>query len=129
MISILELEGKLDDIRDAMRRDALPTDMEHVDPPQSELDALNEMTFVRQLRSVGVGNTRVQYAKRDYYRAFTQRSLWTRQNLLFDGEVARFEKKRLQKNGSLDLRLCVMVSAMQPMMRQLGRQVSNCIIG
>lgn len=92
VISILELEGKLDDIRDAMRRDALPTDMEHVDPPQSELDALNEMTFVRQLRSVGVGNTRVQYAKRDYYRAFTQRSLWTRQNLLFDGEVARFEK-------------------------------------
>src|SRR5262249_24540679 len=67
IISILELEAKLDDIRDALKRDVLPTDMEHVDPPDSELDALNEMLFVRQLRRVGVGNNRIQYAKRDYY--------------------------------------------------------------
>jgi hypothetical protein len=97
VISILELEAKLDDIRDAMKRDALPTDMEHVEPPDSELEALNEMLFVRQLRTVGVGNNRIQYAKRDYYRAFTQRSRWTRQNLLFDGEVGRFEKNLLEE--------------------------------
>src|SRR5262249_7583135 len=78
-ISILELQAKLDDIRDAMKRDALPTDMEHADPSDAELDALNEMTFVQQLRTVGVGNNRIQFAKRDYYRAFTQRSQWTRQ--------------------------------------------------
>lgn len=97
VISILELEAKLDDIRDAMKRDALPTDMEHVDPLESELETLNEMRFVRQLRSVGVGNNRIQYAKRDYYRAFTQRSQWTRQNLLFDGEVALFEKTLVEE--------------------------------
>jgi hypothetical protein len=96
-ISILEMEAKLDDIRDAMKRDALPTDMEHVDPPEAELDGLNEMTFVRQLRAVGVGNNRIQFAKRDYYRAFTQRSQWTRQNLLFDGEVAKFEKSLVEE--------------------------------
>jgi hypothetical protein len=97
VISILELEAKLDDIRDALKRDALPIDMEHVDPPDSELDALSEMLFVRQLRTVGVGNIRIQYAKRDYYRAFTQRSQWTRQNLLFDGEVARFERTLVEE--------------------------------
>jgi hypothetical protein len=97
VISVLELETKLDDIRDAMKRDALPTDMEHVDPLDSELEALNEMRFVRQLRTVGVGNNRIQYAKRDYYRAFTQRSQWTRQNLLFDGEVALFEKTLVEE--------------------------------
>jgi len=97
VISILELEAKLDDIRDAMKRDALPTDMEHVDPLDSELEALSEMRFVRQLRTVGVGNNRIQYAKRDYYRAFTQRSQWTRQNLLFDGEVALFEKTLVEE--------------------------------
>jgi hypothetical protein len=97
VISILELEAKLDDIRDAMKRDALPTDMEHVDPPDSELEALNEMLFVRQLRTVGVGDNRIQFAKRDYYRAFTQRSRWTRQSLLFDGEVARFEKTLVEE--------------------------------
>jgi hypothetical protein len=97
VISILELEAKLDDIRDAMKRDALPTDMEHVDPPDSELEALSEMRFVRQQRTVEVGNNRIQYAKRDYYRAFTQRSQWTRQNLLFDGEVALFEKTLVEE--------------------------------
>ena len=97
VISILELEAKLDDIRDAMKRDSLPTDMEHVEPPDSELEALNEMLFVRQLRTVGVGNNRIHYAKRDYYRAFAQRSQWTRQNLLIDGEVARFEKNLLEE--------------------------------
>jgi hypothetical protein len=97
VISILELEAKLDDIREAMKRDALPTDMEHFDPPDSELKALNEMLFVRQLRTVGVGNNRIEYAKRDYYRAFTQRSQWTRKNLLFDGEVARFEKTLVEE--------------------------------
>jgi hypothetical protein len=97
VISILELEAKLDDVRDALKRDALPTDMEHVDPPEYELEALNEMLFVRQLRTVGVGNNRIQFAKRDYYRAFTQRSQWTRQNLLFDNEVAKFEKTLVEE--------------------------------
>jgi hypothetical protein len=96
-ISILELEAKLDDIREAMRRDALPLDMEHVDPPEAELAALDELTFVRQLRTVGVGSNRLQFAKRDYYRAFTQRSQWMRQSLLFDGEVARFEKTLIEE--------------------------------
>jgi hypothetical protein len=96
-ISILELEAKLDDIRDAMKRDALPTDMEHANPSDAELDALNEMRFVQQLRSVGVGNNRIQFAKRDYYRAFTQRSQWTRQNLLFDGEVSKFERTLVEE--------------------------------
>src|SRR5258708_4817135 len=96
-ISILELEAKLDDIREAMKRDALPLDMEHVDPPAAELAALDELTFVRQLRTVGVGSNRLQFAKRDYYRAFTQRSQWMRQSLLFDGEVARFEKTLIEE--------------------------------
>jgi hypothetical protein len=34
-ISVLEVEQKLDDIRDGLKRDALPLDMEDVDPPES----------------------------------------------------------------------------------------------
>lgn len=55
------------------------------------------MQFVRQLRTVGIGANRLQYAKRDYYRAFAQRSRWTRQSLLFDGEVSRFEKNLIEE--------------------------------
>ena len=71
--------------------------MEHVDPPQEELDALNQMRFVRQLQSVGIGATRLQYAKRDFYRASAQRSQWARKSLLFDGEVPRFERTLIEE--------------------------------
>lgn len=96
-IPILEVEQKLDDIRDSLKRDALPFDMEDVDPSQEELDSLDEMRFVRQLRSIGIGSARLQYAKRDFYRASVQRSQWSRQNLLFDREVSRFEKRLIEE--------------------------------
>jgi hypothetical protein len=96
-ISIFEIEAKLDDIRDVMRRNALPADMEYLEPPAGELDALNEMVFVRQLRAVGLAGRRVENAKRDYYRAFAQRSRWVRENLIFDGEVAHFEANLVEE--------------------------------
>ncbi len=89
---MLELEQKLDDIRELMKRDALPLDMEDAEPPAAELQSLDEMNFVRQLHTVGTGDNRIQFAKRDYYRASTQRSKWARLNLLVDGEVGRFER-------------------------------------
>ncbi|MET4023886.1 ABC-three component system protein [Bradyrhizobium sp. S3.2.12] len=52
---------------------------------------------MRQLQSVGIGSNRLRFAKRDYYRAFTQRSQWLRQSLLFDGEVARFERTLVEE--------------------------------
>ena len=96
-IPVLEVEQKLDDIRDSLKRDALPFDMEHVDPPQEELDTLDEMCFVRQLQSIGIGASRLQYAKRDFYRASAQRSHWARQNLLFGDEVGRFDKTLIEE--------------------------------
>lgn len=96
-IAVLEIEQKLDDIRDSLKRDALPFDMEDVDPPQDELEALDEMRFVRQLRSIGIGANRLQYAKRDFYRASTQRAQWARQRLLFDDEVSRFERTLIEE--------------------------------
>lgn len=96
-IPITELEAKIDDIREMMKRDALPVDMEGAEPPSEDLAAFDEMIFVRQLRSVGTGDNRIQFAKRDYYRAFTQRSKWARLNLLFDGEMSRFEKTLVEE--------------------------------
>ena len=105
-ISVLEVEQKLDDIRDSLRRNALPFDMADVDPPQEELDALEEMRFVRQLRSIGIGANRLQYAKRDFYRASTQRSHWARKNLLFNGEVGRFDRTLIEEWQPRFARMC-----------------------
>jgi hypothetical protein len=75
----------------------LPLDMEDADPSESELVLLDEMRFVRQLHAIGIGANRLRFAKRDFYRASTQRSRWTRQSLLFDGEVSRFEKTLIEE--------------------------------
>lgn len=90
-ISVLEVEAKLDDIRDSLKRDALVADQEHVEPPADEIADYEARPFVRQLKVVGIGGNRIEYAKRDYYRAFTQRSKWVREHLVFDGEIAKYE--------------------------------------
>jgi hypothetical protein len=90
-ISVLEVEAKLDDIRDSMKRDALVADQEHVEPTIDEIADYEGRPFVRQLQVVGVGGNRIEFAKRDYYRAFTQRSKWVREHLVFDGEIAKYE--------------------------------------
>jgi hypothetical protein len=128
-ISILELEAKLDDIRDAMKRDTLPTDMEHADPSDAELDALNEMTFVQQLRTVGIGTSRIRFAKRDYYRAFTQRSQWTRQNLLFDGEVSKFERTLVEEWQPRFETMCDGLdgAAAETMIRRAGQELYHWV--
>lgn len=96
-ISVLEVEQKLDDIRDGLKRDALPLDMEHVIPSAAELASFDEMRFVKQLQSVGIGGLRLEYAKRDFYRASAQRSRWVRESLLFDDEVGRFEQLLIEE--------------------------------
>ena len=96
-IPVIEIERKLDDIRESMKRDALPLDMGYIDPPDHELDALDEMRFVRQLNSVGIGGDRLHYAKRDFYRASTQRSEWARKKLLLDSEVGRFDSLLIEE--------------------------------
>jgi hypothetical protein len=96
-VSVLEVEAKLDDIRDVMKRDALPVEMEDANPREGELEAFDEMTFVRQLRLIRLGAARIEFAKRDFYRASTQRSRWTRENLLFDGEVSTFETRLVEE--------------------------------
>ncbi|MGX9181558.1 ABC-three component system protein [Mesorhizobium sp. BHbdii] len=90
-ISVLEVEAKLDDIRDGLKRAALVADQEYVDPTSDEIADYEGRPFVRQLKVVGVGGNRIEYAKRDYYRAFTQRSKWVREHLVFDGEIAKYE--------------------------------------
>ncbi|SLN69252.1 hypothetical protein ROJ8625_03612 [Roseivivax jejudonensis] len=94
---MLEVEQKLDDIRDGLKRDALPLDMEHFVPSAAELESLDQMRFVKQLQSVGIGGSRLEYAKRDFYRASTQRSRWVRDSLLFDDEVGRFEQLLIEE--------------------------------
>lgn len=91
-ISIIEVENKIDELREYFHRDALPVNMGAAEPSVEIAASYEEFNFVRQLRAVGLQGKRLEFAKRDFYRAYEQRSQWAREKLLFDGEINSFQR-------------------------------------
>jgi len=85
-----ELSSALSDFRDQFRRDNLPVDL---DLMIQSIDAsgYQDKVFVEQLRLIGLGNPRILIAINEYFRAYEQRSRWMRENLLFIGELGKYE--------------------------------------
>ncbi|MGO7163227.1 ABC-three component system protein [Rhizobium johnstonii] len=96
-IPISALEAKLDDIRELIKRDALIADFEHAEPSDSEIAEYDGFRFVKQLHVIGLGGNRLRFAKRDYYRAFVQRSKWTREHVVLDEELEKFEQRLVEE--------------------------------
>jgi len=96
-IAISAIEAKIDDIRDILKRDALTADFEFAEPSEATVADYDGFRFVKQLRVIGLGGNRIGYAKRDYYRAFAQRSKWTREHVVLDEELAKFEATLMEE--------------------------------
>jgi len=86
-----ELEDQIDELREQFHREALPVDQDILDIEASR-EVYREYVFVRQAELAGIGSKRILAAIRDYYRAFTQRSRWRREELLLVGEMGSYEK-------------------------------------
>jgi len=91
-IPVIAVDAKIEELRESFQRDALPVDFAELDVTQEILDEHDERLFVRQLRDIRVASKRIEWAIRDYYRAFEQRSRWTRDDLLVDNELQRYER-------------------------------------
>lgn len=91
-IPVLALDQRVDELREEFKRNTLPIDFKTSDPPPAVVAELDGRPFVRQLRRIEIGPTRIEYAIRDFYRASEQRSRWAREDLLLDGELASFEQ-------------------------------------
>ena len=91
-IPLLAIDQRIDELREDFRRDALPVDVKGAVPSPEVIAELDKRPFVQQLRRIKIGTPRIELAIRDYYRAFEQRSRWTRQELLVDGELERYEE-------------------------------------
>jgi hypothetical protein len=90
-ISLLTLRSKIDEIAAAFRYGDLLLHPNVEAPPDAEDLASDSRTFVRQMRCVGLPQPSVDGAKRDFYRATTQRSEWVRESALLDGEAQRYD--------------------------------------
>jgi hypothetical protein len=91
-IPVTAIENKIDELRESFKRDALPVDFADKTPPAEVVAALDKRPFVQQLRLISIGDRRVEFAIRDYYRASEQRSKWAREDLLIDGELEVYER-------------------------------------
>lgn len=91
-IPLTAIENKIDELRESFKRDALPIDFADKTPPAAVVAALDKRPFVHQLRLISIGDRRVEFAIRDYYRASEQRSKWAREDLLIDGELEVYER-------------------------------------
>ncbi|KTT69573.1 ABC-three component system protein [Sphingomonas sanguinis] len=91
-IPVIAVDAKIEELRESFQRDALPVDFAELDVTKEILDEHDERLFVRQLRDIQVAPKRIEWAIRDYYRAFEQRSRWTRDDLLVDNELQRYER-------------------------------------
>lgn len=92
-ISRTELEAQISDIQESLKPDALPIDdaIERLMTALNQLPEFSGRNFYRQVELVGAGKNRILNAVNSYQRAFTQRSQWTRDELLFDTDIAKYE--------------------------------------
>lgn len=95
-ISLLALRAKIDEIASAFRTGELLISPD-LTVPTEVLPASDSRIFVKQMRCVDVAEEAVELAKLDFYRATAQRSTWTRENALLDGEAARYDADLVER--------------------------------
>ncbi|WP_460167351.1 ABC-three component system protein [Thermostilla marina] len=90
---LLAEEGRL---REQFKQDNLPVD-DDIMNAAVDASGYQDRTFVHQLLLIEIGNQRIFYAIRNYFRAFEQRSRWVREDLLFVGELDRYEDRLVEE--------------------------------
>jgi hypothetical protein len=95
-VTLVEIQEKIDEIRDGLKRQSLPVAFASYNPTKDMFDSSDSRDFVRQLRLVEIGQQRILLAVRDFYRAFEQRSEWARDGLIFDGEMEHYERALIE---------------------------------
>jgi hypothetical protein len=91
-----ELEAEASRIRAQFKEDSLPVD-DDIMRATVEASGYMDMQFVKQLNLIDVNQNRMLHAIRNYYRAFEQRSRWMREELLYVGELDRYEERLIEE--------------------------------
>lgn len=90
-----EIDAQISEIQESLKPDSLPID-EELDALMVALDQLPEFStrpFYKQVELVGGSQLRIRNAITSYLQAFRQRSAWTRNDLLFDADLQKYDKR------------------------------------
>lgn len=96
-IPLVQLRGKIDELRENFQRSGLPIDDFEFETPTSEAILADNRLFVQQLKAIALTEKTIGYSVRDFYRASAQRSRWARENLLLDGETAKYDRELVDR--------------------------------
>jgi hypothetical protein len=97
-IGSVEIDSFMADLREQFKRDALPIDEDLIGALDEATVALyTDYRFVRQLEIIKLGSRRVSFAIQDYYKAFTQRSRWLREDLVADFDLRKYEARLIDE--------------------------------
>lgn len=96
-ITAADLRLKLADLRHSFQPDNLPLDFAVTDPPEGADPDGDMRVFVHQLRLIAANNDRIRFAITDYFRAFSQRSRWLRDDLVHAGELEAYETRLIEE--------------------------------
>jgi hypothetical protein len=108
-----EVSEKLSSIAEQFREDNLPIDFEHAEPDEGVNPDSDQRYFVKQLRAIGLRSERLRRAILDYYRAFQQRGMWSREHVILSGELEQYDDRlvdewaRLRKSFSRNWKVTV----------------------
>lgn len=89
--------AELRSIADQFSAENLPIDFADVYLSAGERAEYDERRFVQQLKDIAANTTRVKHAILDYYRAFEQRSRWVGEELVYDEDLQRYERKLINE--------------------------------
>jgi hypothetical protein len=79
-----EIDAEIARLREQFKQDNLPID-DDIMVASVDASGYQDRIFVHQLKIIEIGNPRIFFAIRNYFRAFTQRSRWIREDLLLVG--------------------------------------------
>lgn len=88
-----DVSEKLFSFSEEYKDDNLPITFEDATPTAPIDASTDDRLFVSQLRDLKLSPSRIRNAILDYYRAFEQRSAWTRQRLVGSEEIIRYERR------------------------------------
>jgi len=83
-------------LQEQFKQDSLPIDDEIMEEAVADSD-YQDMVFVHQLHLIEIGNPRIFYAIRNYFRAFEHRSRWVREDLLIVSDLDRYENRLVEE--------------------------------
>lgn len=89
--------SKLHSIADQFRAENLPIDFSNTYLDPGDREEYESRMFVKQLEVVAANAARVKNAIIDFYRAFQQRSKWVSEDLVFDNELEKYERKLIEE--------------------------------